>query len=908
MKILMKQWWGILFLLLVQANIYSQPSPPTLSSPANGSTSISTSPTLSWGAVAAADSFRVQIATDAGFTSVIADVGGITATSYSASGLSYYTDYYWHVYAKNGFGASAYSSTFTFKTILNTPSLSSPSNGATNILIPISLTWSGVTGATGYRIQIARDVSFSVIVKDTTNGGAASYNFNSSIQFNTQYFWRIRATDGTDYSSYSSTYDFTTVGPPAPPTLYYPIDRDSLVKDTPAMKWGQTSPLAADSFTVQITPDPTFYYVQYSSNVIGDTVHIVQTALHRGSIYYWRVRAMNEAGVGIYSSKDTFRVAASGDSMPPVPQLTYPINGFNVQSTNVTLYWYPLWSIDSCTFQVELRTTNSFTGTPTDSNITALLFNYPSLTSNTVYYWKVRTKRFGIYSVWSSADSFRTTALTDTIKPNLAWPIGGAMIYTSSVNLHWWCNGPISGITFDIQVDSISTAFTSPQSFTGVSGTDQVLNVYGVGTKYYWRVRSYNGSINSSWSAIDSFVTEGYSGSAVPILNYPTGGVYIYALSTPLNWHLNAFQVGYTYDLQYATNSLFTGATTVSGLTSTTYSFSGLSWGVTYYWRVRSNGSFGTSAWSAGESFTVTGTGGSSVPVLNWPIGGTTLYGTSQTLYWHLNGAIAGLTFEVEYNTNNSFIGVPNVTGLTSTQYALTGLTEGLTYYWRVRSNNGTFTNSWSSSESFVIYQPAGPSRPLIGTPKDNITVNSNSPTFSWFINTLNPPDVKYDLEIADNINFTNSSNISNILITHFAVNGLNKGKKYFWRVKGKTNNGKVSPYSNIASFNYGNPLGAENEITIPKEFALKQNFPNPFNPSTIINFDIPENLLVSLKVFDLLGREVKTLLNDNLAAGSYSVEWLGVNNFGQKLSSGTYIIRITAGNFVQSKKMILMK
>lgn len=89
----------------------------------------------------------------------------------------------------------------------------------------------------------------------------------------------------------------------------------------------------------------------------------------------------------------------------------------------------------------------------------------------------------------------------------------------------------------------------------------------------------------------------------------------------------------------------------------------------------------------------------------------------------------------------------------------------------------------------------------------------------------------------------------------------------------------------------------------IPKEYLLFQNFPNPFNPTTKINFDLPMESHVTLKIYNILGEEVTTLVNKQMTAGHQSVAF---NAF--KLASGMYIYRIEAGNFVQVKKMLLMK
>ncbi|MBN2367349.1 MAG: T9SS type A sorting domain-containing protein [Calditrichaeota bacterium] len=90
---------------------------------------------------------------------------------------------------------------------------------------------------------------------------------------------------------------------------------------------------------------------------------------------------------------------------------------------------------------------------------------------------------------------------------------------------------------------------------------------------------------------------------------------------------------------------------------------------------------------------------------------------------------------------------------------------------------------------------------------------------------------------------------------------------------------------------------------TIPKDYAFHQNYPNPFNPSTTIKFDLPKTSKVSLKIFNIIGEEVATLVSDRLSAGSYSYDWDASN-----LASGVYLYRLQAGDYVETKKMILMR
>ena len=95
----------------------------------------------------------------------------------------------------------------------------------------------------------------------------------------------------------------------------------------------------------------------------------------------------------------------------------------------------------------------------------------------------------------------------------------------------------------------------------------------------------------------------------------------------------------------------------------------------------------------------------------------------------------------------------------------------------------------------------------------------------------------------------------------------------------------------------------AENQNIFPEEFNLSQNFPNPFNPVTKIKFTIAEEGLVTLKVYNLLGQQIATLLNNELKSGAYNVDFNGTN-----LSSGVYFYTIRTNSYSATKKMILLK
>jgi len=95
---------------------------------------------------------------------------------------------------------------------------------------------------------------------------------------------------------------------------------------------------------------------------------------------------------------------------------------------------------------------------------------------------------------------------------------------------------------------------------------------------------------------------------------------------------------------------------------------------------------------------------------------------------------------------------------------------------------------------------------------------------------------------------------------------------------------------------------------TLPITYNLYNAFPNPFNPVTTLRYDLPEDAMVNITIYDMMGRKVKTLINDQQTPGYRSIQWNATNNTGQPVSAGLYLYRIEAGRFRQTKKMVLLK
>lgn len=238
-------------------------------------------------------------------------------------------------------------------------------------------------------------------------------------------------------------------------------------------------------------------------------------------------------------------------------------------------------------------------------------------------------------------------------------------------------------------------------------------------------------------------------------------------------------------------------------------------------------------------------------------------------------------------------------------------------------SNSGIIvTGKYKEGNSYDIFGKYYLSEPIehnlaefeILTPEYDATVDSPSPQFTWNHATKThinfPWELTYDLYIDTDDLFSNPIVKYDIQDTTYQIDSLTPGNTYFWKVCAKNISGDSLWSSGVNGF-YVDENATDVEITsntIPENFELFQNYPNPFNPTTIIKYAIPSNVKgetanVKLVIYDVLGRELKTLVNKELSAGSYEVQFNA-----NELTSGIYFYSVQAGEYSVTKKMLLMK
>lgn len=189
--------------------------------------------------------------------------------------------------------------------------------------------------------------------------------------------------------------------------------------------------------------------------------------------------------------------------------------------------------------------------------------------------------------------------------------------------------------------------------------------------------------------------------------------------------------------------------------------------------------------------------------------------------------------------------------------------------------------------------------------PANGDTVESPSANFAWQTPSDSDPDerITYCLYVSTDSLFTSHDSICMISDTTYHWSEAILGQTYWWKVKA-SDRFELTTWSN-QTWSFYIMSAATDIITskIPGEYRLYSNYPNPFNPTTLIQYALPKASTVNLRVFDVLGKEIATLVDDIQPAGNHSITF-----DGSRLPSGIYFTRLQAGEFVTTKKMVLLK
>jgi hypothetical protein len=750
---------------------------PSHSSPTNGSNS-KAGVTIDWNAVSGSQAYQYQYDTVPGFNSPILGQGtksyinsssGNSDTQQSLSDLYYGKTYYWRVRAYVSGDTSAWSTAWTFNTPVYGPSHFSPSNGAINVKAGATLDWDSHYYVLGYDWQLDTVPTFnsSVLRQGSTNYVNTS-NGNSDTQvtlggfyYGKTHYWRVRSRNTVDTSQWTIAWNFTVVQ--TGPVHYSPSNGAVNVKAGATLDWdshyyvlGYDWQLdTVSSFNSPALRTGSTSYVN-TSNGNSDT-QVTLGDFYYGKNYFWRVRSRNSVDTSQWTTAWTFNAVSTG------PVHYSPSNGAVNVKAGATLDWdshyYVLgydWQLDTVSSfnSPALRTgSTSYVNTSngnSDTQVTLGDFYYGKN-----YFWRVRSRNQLDTSQWTTAWTFNTVSTG----PVHYSPSNGAVNVKAGATLDWDSHYYVLG--YDWQVDTVPTFNSSVlrqgstnyvNTSNGNSDTQVTLGDFYYGKTHYWRVRSRNQLDTSQWTTAWSFnvVLTG------PTLLSPNNGqLNVSTTSATLDWDSHYYIV--KYQLQVDTHNLFntpflisadkTYINTSNGNSDTRHTLTSLPANTVYFWRVRSINNVDTSDWTTTWNFS---TGNNpflnpTPPVLVSPADGSTTTATSALLDWNSVSNI--LYYDYEVDTVSSFNSGWLITGThnyisssntnSDTEYNLTGLQAGKTYYWRVRTRTSNAASAWSSIWSFSVVcgtqATVSPSGPVNLCPGDSVQLTAGTAnSYNW--------------------------------------------------------------------------------------------------------------------------------------------------------------------------------
>lgn len=867
------------------------PPVPALSLPVAGATEVAQPCVLSWLASLTAMQYRLQIAADTSFATISFDDTTITSVSKQISALSPNLSYSWRVAAKNNGGWSDFSQYRTFTLGLTKPldpKPIAPSHLQTQLPTTVQFRWNATPGAEYYRLQVSYDTLFSVLVINDSLLSSPAVTVGLPYT-NTVYYWRINARNIKGTSDNSSRQQFTTeLGPP---DQLVPLHNAVSQSVTPVVRWKPVT--TAILYHLQLAKDAGFSQLVFNDSTLMLTSWQF-SGLQNTTTYYWRVKALSAANQSPFSSSWNFSTIAV---QPETPALLYPQSGVTNIPPTVTLKWTNVSGATN--FRLQISTDTPFkTVAYDDSTIIDTVKNVGPLQYNTIYYWRISARNSSGTKGFSDVWSFKTALQIPNI-PIQVLPVSASIDHPVPVSLRW--NSVQSASSYRLQVSTDSPFGTVVYEDSTIADTVRQVGALQFGKRYYWRVQSINAAGSSAYSNVWNFFTR-IDAPAIPLLSVPQNASSQFPQKITFRWKRDT--IASSYRLQLATQTPFsTKIVDDSTLTDTMYQISNLQENTQYFWRVSAKNISGSSQFGEIWGF-ITTENAPAIPNLRAPLSASEKQPLAPNLQW--NAAQGAKGYHVQLALDSPFgTTVFEDSMYTDTSITIPQLNHFTKYFWRVRAKNnsgyGPFSTIWSFT---TIIAP--PQMPALVSPINASGAEPMSVILKW--RSITSAKV-YHVQVSDDTPFNVTMfEDSTCTDTSFTIAPLRLGTKYYWRVRAVNDGGK-SLFTEIWNFKTANALGVQRENdNIPKAFALLQNYPNPFNPSTTISFAVKDESEVMVVIYDILGRSVATLVNEQLLPGNYRVRWNGYN-----FSSGVYLYRIVAREksgkiFTQLKKMLLIQ
>ncbi|MFO7846429.1 MAG: BspA family leucine-rich repeat surface protein [Balneolaceae bacterium] len=763
--------------------------------------------------------------------------------------------------------------------IPQTVELSSPGDGSIDISINPQLTWKPAEGASTYELELSLAEDFSTL--EFSQDGISLTEFQlADLSYETPYFWRVRGVNEAGQGEWSSTWNFTTEGEPLSPPdivqLSSPEDGATEISINPELAWDPA--VDAGTYQVQLSTEDGFTSLTVDQSSITETQLQVEN-LNYEVLYYWRVRAVNEAGVGEWSSTWSFTTKEEPLAPPEIVTLSSPVDGATDVSNSLAFAWESSEGAESYLLQVS--TDKSFTTlVAEESELEATEFQVGGLEFERTYFWRVLGINQAGQGEWSTVWTFTT----EFIEPET--PVNFVLNQQNEFpRLTWETSSTTSGHRFNIYRG------VSPRALEVIETVDASVLTFidnqipeGI---YFYSVSSISsGGSESQKTTALSFVNDNLQAEGTwKLTSVPVAGPVVEAGLTAL----------YSYEEKYLRE---TGLTPLTGYWMKTRSFDTE--------EIFVNGLGLLSAeFNLEQGWNLIGSLSDSIHVdmILDPeniLTETPIYIYESDSYVSTDYIVPNQghwIFAEEAGTINTSI--RNSFMLASEPNDIEVQSYTLSHQIEVQNDSDArlmIENGQSSTHLHIQYAPVEKSLlsayylpPLSPDPVLDVRVENNT-------SLLQSDMEKVFVETSDfPLKLTIESDINEVAAYRMHAYSNNEKSYSVDLIPGQVQRA-------VEEFDYFTlEQIAEDEIV--RADQLISSYPNPFNPSTTIQFELAQTTQVKLEVFDVVGRRVSLLAAEQFQAGQHFVTFRADN-----LSSGIYFVRFQTPQTVNLWKITLMK